>query len=52
MTYDLKPDDLREYVAMNQALAKRAHAEGNTELAEEFEDIAREANGQLSRCLN
>ena len=39
-------------MAMNKALAKRAHAEGNTELAEEFEDIAREANGQLSRCLN
>ena len=52
MIYDLSPDGLREYVAMNQALARRAQAEGNSELAEEFEEIAREANGHLNRCLN
>lgn len=52
MLYDLSLDGLREYVAMNQALARRAHAEGNSELAEEFEEIAREANGHLSRCHN
>ncbi len=45
----LDEDELRDYIALNRELAKRAEVEGNLELAQELEQIAEDASLQLIR---
>ena len=51
MPFNLDADQLRDYIRQNQALAERAEGEGNLWLAQELEDVAREAAEQLSGLI-
>ena len=51
MPFNLDADQLRDYIRQNRALAERAEGEGNLWLAQELEDVAREAAEQLSGLL-
>ena len=51
MPFKLDADGLRDFITINQNLARRAEGEGNTWLARELEDVAREASEQLAAFL-
>ena len=51
MPFKLDAEGLRNYIVTNHSLAERAEVEGNTWLAKELEDVAREAKEQLEALL-
>jgi len=48
MDWTLTLDELRDYADRYWDMAKRAEAEDNIELADEFRDIARDAESELT----
>lgn len=51
MPFQLDAEGLRRYITVNRSLARRAEGEGNAWLAQELEDVAREAAEQLEALV-